>query len=115
MSEPDPAGTCELVQFKVSGARFLHIQPRPRAGAPPNLEQTLLQQVKDALEHESHTCGEGCECVIGEPVAVASRTQYKKVSEGDYTAWYQVTLTKYRTTGECMPASDALPEGVRGG
>ena len=89
--------------------------PRPRAGAPPNLEQTLLQQVKDALEHESHTCGEGCECVIGEPVAVASRTQYKKVSDGDYTAWYQVTLTKYRTTGECMPASDPLPGGACAG
>ena len=86
MSDSDPAGTCELVQFKVSGARFLHIQPRPRAGAPPNLDQTLLQQVKDALEHESHTCGTDCECVIGEPVAVSSRTQHKKVSDGTYTA-----------------------------
>jgi hypothetical protein len=114
MSDSDPAGTCELVQFKVSGARFLHISPRPRAGAPSDLEQTLLQQVKDALEHESHTCGEGCDCSIGEPVAVASRTQIKKVSDGDYTAWYQVTLTKYRSPGECMPAGDTLPEGVRG-
>jgi hypothetical protein len=110
----DPTGTCELVQFKVSGARFLHIDPRPRAGAPANLEQTLLQRVKNELEYERHSCGEGCECAVGEPVAVATRTQYKKVSDGAYTAWYQITLTKYRTSGECMPSSDPLPEGVRG-
>ena len=107
------AATCELVQFKVTGARFLHIEPRPRAGSPQDLEQTLLQQVKDALEGESHTCPEDSDCVIGDPVEVASREQIKKVSDGTYTAWYQITLTKYRNTGECMPATDVLPPGAR--
>lgn len=106
--------TCELVQLKVESARFLRIEPRPRAGAPQDLEQTLLELVKEALESEGHTCGEDCECVIGDPVEVAARDQIKKVSDGTYTAWYQVRLVKYRTTGECMPKGDELPEGTRG-
>ncbi len=94
-------------------SRFLQIQPRPRAGSPSDLEQTLLQLVKEELETKSHPCGEGCECVIGDPVEVASRQQIKKVSDGTYTAWYQVRLVKYRTTGECMPKGDELPQGVK--
>jgi hypothetical protein len=107
--------TCELVQLRVTSARFLHIEPRPRADAPQDLEQRLLEKVKESLESESHTCPEGCECVIGEPVQVASREQIKKVTDGDYTGWYKVTLVKYRTQGECMPTADELPEGARGG
>ena len=107
--------TCELVQLRVSNARFLHIEPRPRAGAPQDLEQRLLDKVKEELETESHSCPEGCECVIGEPVQVASREQVKKVTDGEYTGWYKVTVTKYRTQGECMPPADTLPEGARGG
>jgi hypothetical protein len=107
--------TCELVQLRVTNARFLHIEPRPRAGAPQDLEKRLLDVLKEALESESSTCAEGCECVIGEPVQVASREQIKKVTDGEYTGWYRVTLIKYRTQGECMPAADELPEGVRGG
>ena len=114
MAETDVScgGTCELVQFVVTDARFLHIQPRPRGDAPPDLEQRLLVLVKKALESEIHDCASGCECVI-EPVQVASRQQIKQVSDGTYTAWYRVTVTKYRTPGECMPASDRLPEGVK--
>ena len=107
--------TCELVQLRVTSARFLHIAPRPRAGAPQDLEQRLLDKVKAALESESHSCPEGCECVIGEPVQVASREQIKKITDGDYTGWYKVTLVKYRSQGECMPIEDRLPEGARGG
>ena len=107
--------TCELVQVRVTSARFLHIEPRPRAGAPQDLEKRLLDKVKEELESDSHTCGEGCECVIGEPVQVASRDQIKKATDGDYTGWYKVTLVKYRTQGECMPNEDELPAGVRGG
>jgi hypothetical protein len=105
---------CELVQLRVTSARFLHIEPRPRAGAPQDLEQVLLDKVKQELETDSHSCPEGCECVIGDPVEVATQEQIKKVTDGDYTGWYRVTLVKYRTQGECMPASDTLPEGVRG-
>jgi hypothetical protein len=47
--------------------------------------------------------------VIGEPVEVASREHIKKVQDGAFTAWYEVVLVKYRTQGECMPASDELP------
>jgi hypothetical protein len=107
--------TCELVQLRVTSARFLHIEPRPRAGAPQDLEQRLLEKVKAELESESHSCPEGCECVIGEPVQVASREQIKKVTDGDYTGWYKVTLVKYRTQGECMPVEDTLPAGAKGG
>jgi hypothetical protein len=46
-------------------------------------------------------------------VKVVSRTQIKKVSDGTYTAWYEVTLDKYRTEGECMPKADQRPEGIR--
>ena len=106
--------TCELVQLRVTSARFLHIEPRPRAGAPQDLEQRLLDKVKEALESESHSCPDGCDCVIGEAVQVASRDQIKKVTDGEYSGWYQVTLVKYRTEGECMPAADELPEGARG-
>lgn len=105
--------TCEVVQVKVESARFLHITPRPRAGSPSDLEQTLLQLVKDELETDTDTSPEGCECVIGEPVEVVSREQIKKVSDGTYTAWYQVRLVKYRTPGECMPAADELPDDAR--
>ena len=101
--------TCELVEFKVESARFLNIEPRPRADSPQDLEQTLLELVKRELESTSHTCGDGCDCVVGEPVAVESREQIKKVSDGTYTAWYQVVLTKYRTQGECMPGEDESP------
>jgi len=107
--------TCELVQLRVTSARFLHIEPTPRAGSPQDLEQRLLAKVKAELESESHSCPEGCECVVGEPVQVASREQIKKVTDGDYSGWYKVTLVKYRTQGECMPAEDTLPEGARGG
>jgi len=102
--------TCELVQFRVSGAQFLRVQPRPRAGAPADLEQALLRLVRSELESDIHNCPAGCECIIGEPVEVSSTERIKKVSDGTYTAWYRVTLTKYRTAGECMPASDPLPE-----
>lgn len=105
------SGTCELVQFKVTSARFLQIVPRPRSDAAQDLEQQLLALVKAAVESESHTCGEGCECVIGEPVEVCSREQIKKVTHDGYDAWYQITLVKYRTTGECMPSADELPGG----
>lgn len=104
--------TCELVQFRITAARFIHIEPRPR-DAPPDMEERFLGMVKDALESESHTCGEGCDCVIGDPVQVASREQIKKVTDGTYTAWYQVTLVKYRSPGECMPATDDAPERMR--
>lgn len=107
--------TCELVQLRVMNARFVHIQPRPRAGAPQDLEQRLLEKMKAELESESHNCSGDCECVIGEPVQVASRDQIKKVTDGEYTGWYKVTLVKYRTQGECMPSGDDLPEGARGG
>lgn len=106
-------GTCELVQFKVSSARFIHIEPRPRSDAPANLEQTLLSRVHEVIESESHDCGKACDCVIGEPQKVASRTQIKRVEEGDYTAWYEVTVEKYRTPGECMPRADDKPKGAR--
>ena len=102
--------TCELVQLKVTALRSLKIEPRPRADAPHDLEQSMMQQVQAALESETHTCGDNCDCVIGEPVQVASRQQIKKVTDGTYTAWYQVTLVKYRTVGECMPAGDEMPE-----
>lgn len=106
--------TCELVQLRVTSSRFLHIEPRPRTGAPQDLEQALLDKVKAELESDTHTCPEGCECVIGDPVQVASREQVKKVSDGTYTAWYRVTLVKYRSSGECMPKHDDLPPGARG-
>ncbi|HEX9584458.1 MAG TPA: hypothetical protein VGB36_08155 [Gammaproteobacteria bacterium] len=106
-------GTCELVQFKVKSARFVHIEPRPRGGAPSDLEQKLLARVHEAIETESHNCGDGCDCVIGEPQKVATRTQIKKVKEGDYTGWYEVAVEKYRTPGECMPRADEKPKGVR--
>lgn len=104
------ASTCELVQFKIRSARFLQIEPRPRSDAPQDLEQRLLELVKESLESEHHSCGDGGDCVIGEPVEVASREQIKKVTDGTYTAWYQVTLVKYRTQGECMPAADTAPD-----
>ncbi|HSS65495.1 MAG TPA: hypothetical protein VLS27_13755 [Gammaproteobacteria bacterium] len=106
-------GTCERTQFKIAQARFIHIAPRPRSGSPADLEQRLLKLVYDELENDSDDCDEGCECAIGEPVKVASRVQIKKVSDGTYSAWYEVTLEKYRTSGECMPAADSKPEGVR--
>ena len=105
--------TCELVQFVVTTSRFIHIQPRPRADAPQDLEQRLEEQVKATLESEHHNCGDGCDCVIGDPVEVRSRQQIKKVTYGDYSGWYQVTLVKYRTSGECMPGADSAPEGAR--
>ena len=83
----------------------------------PEVRERAVRMVLDLQsehESESHNCGDGCECAIGEPVAVASRTQYKKASDGTCTAWCQVALTQYRSTGECMPASDELPDGVRG-
>ncbi len=106
-------GTCELVQFKISSARFVHIEPRPRGDAPSDLEQKLLERVHESVESESHDCGDDCDCVIGEPVKVASRAQIKKVKEGDYTGWYEIVVDKYRTAGECMPRSDEKPEGAR--
>jgi len=109
------SGTCELVQFRVTSSRFIQIHPRPRGDAPQDLEQRLLDLVKEALESDSHDCGEGCECDVGEPVLVSSREQVKKVTHEGYDAWYQVTLAKYRTSGECMPAGDVLPEGARRG
>lgn len=105
--------TCELEQYKVTAARFLHIEPRPRAGAPADLEQQLLDRVRAEMEREKHSCPKGCDCVIGEPREVASREQIKEVSDGTYTAWYQITLVKYRTQGECMPQGDELPEAAR--
>lgn len=106
--------TCELEQYEVTNVRFLHIEPRPsRSGAPSDVEQELLELLKKDLERERHDCPEGCDCVIGEPVEVASREQIKKVSNGTYTAWYEVTLVKYRTQGECMPKGDKLPESAR--
>ena len=106
-------GKCELVQFKMTASRFLHIEPRPRSDAPPDLEQRLEDQVKSTIETESHTCGGDCDCVIGEPVEVQSRQQIRAVTFGDYTGWYQITVVKYRTPGECMPATDALPADAR--
>lgn len=105
--------TCERTQFKIASARFIHIEPRPRSGAPGDLEQRLLALVHEELEGDSDDCEEGCECVIGEPVKVASRIQIKKVSDGAYSAWYEVTLDKYRTAGECMPKADPKPRGAR--
>jgi|GEM_PF-2491346 len=102
-------GTCVRVQFKIDSARFIHIEPRPRGDSPADLEQQLLALVREELESDTHDAGEGCDCVIGEPVQVASREQIKKVSDGTYTAWYQVQLSKYRTEGECMPGADAEP------
>ena len=108
-------GKCKLVEFKVKSSRFLHVVPRPRADAPPDLEQRLDEQVKTAVERSHHGCGDGCDCVIGEPIEVRSRQQIKKVTYGGYAGWYQITVVKYRTPGECMPGADALPEGVRHG
>ena len=34
-------GKCELVEFKVTASRFIHIEPRPRSDAPADLEQRL--------------------------------------------------------------------------
>ena len=104
--------TCELEQYRVKSVQFIHIEPRPKGDAPPDLEQLLQAKVKEALESETHTCPEGCDCVIGEPIEVASRQQIKKVTEGSYSAWYRVDLVKYRTQGECMPSEDQLPEGA---
>ncbi len=101
--------TCVRVQFKIESARFIHIEPRPRGDSPADLEQRLLALVREELESDTHDAGEGCDCVIGEAVQVASREQIKKVSDGTYTAWYQVQLTKYRTEGECMPSTDEPP------
>ena len=107
------ASKCELVQFKVTSGRLLHISPRPGADAPQDLEQVLGQKVKEELERESHDCPGDCDCAIGEPVEVSSRDQIKKVVDGKYTAWYRVTIVKYRTPGECMPKADELPEDSR--
>ncbi len=101
---------CELVQFRVASAQFMRVQPRPRAGAPADLEQKLLTLVRHELETDVHTCPEGCDCIIKEPVEVSSVERIKKVFDGTYTAWYKVRLVKYRTPGECMPKSDALPD-----
>ena len=106
-------GKCELVEFKVTSSRFIHIEPRPRSDAPPDLEQRLEDEVKAAVERTHHGCGDGCDCVIDEPVEVRSRQQIKKVAYGGYTAWYQLTVVKYRTHGECMPGADAPPESAR--
>ena len=108
-------GKCELVEFKITSSRFLHVVPRPRADAPPDLEQRLDEEVKAAVERSHHDCGDGCDCVIGEPIEVLSRQQIKKVTHGGFAGWYQITVAKYRTPGECMPGADALPEGVRHG
>lgn len=99
----------ELVEFKVESARFIDIQPRPRADAPPDLERILLDELKKHVEVSAHGCGEGCDCVADEPIVVASREQVKKVTSGEYTAWYRVKLVKYRTPCECMPSEDELP------
>ena len=104
---------CELVASKVTSSRFIHIEPRPRSGAPPDLEQRLEDEVKAAVEASHHTCSDGCDCVIGEPVETCSRQQIKKVTYGDYAGWYQLTVVKYRTPGECMPAADPVPERAR--
>ena len=106
-------GKCELVEFRVISSRFIHIEPRPRSDAPPDLEQRLEDELKAAVETSHHTCGDGCDCVIGEPVEVQSRQQIKKVSYGGYAGWYQLTVVKYRTSGECMPGADPLPERAR--
>ena len=102
--------TCELVEFRVESARFLNIEPRPRADSPQDLEQnhtgTVEGRVGERVAHlrrRLRLCGR-------QPVAVASREQIKKVSDGTYTAWYQVVLTKYRTQGECMPQEDEAPD-----
>ena len=44
---------------------------------------------------------------------VQSRQQIKKVTNGGYAGWYQLTVVKYRTPGECMPREDPLPERAR--
>lgn len=106
-------GKCELVEFRITSSRFIHIEPRPRSDAPPDLEQRFEDEVKTAVETSHHTCGDGCDCVIGEPVQVQSRQQIKKVTYGGYSGWYQLTVVKYRTPGECMPASDPAPERAR--
>ena len=108
-------GKCELVEFKVTSSRFIHIEPRPRSDAPSDLEQRLEDQMKAAVEQSHHNCGDDCDCVIGEPVEVQSRQQIKKVTYGDYAGWYQLTVVKYRTPGECMPGEDTLPERARRG
>ena len=105
--------TCTRVQLRITSARFLHIEPRPRPDAPADLEQRLLAKVRAALETDTHDGPEGTDCVIGEPLEVCTRNQIKRVTDGEYTAWYEVTLVKYRTSGELMPAGDTLPEGVR--
>lgn len=107
------ASTCELVQFKVESVRLLHISPRPGSGSPADLEERLIEMIKGDLERETHSCTDECDCVIGDPVQVQSRDQIKQVTDGTYTAWYRVTLSKYRTAGECMPKSDDLPEDAR--
>ena len=107
------ASKCELVQFRVTSGRLLHVSPRPGSDAPQDLEQILGQRVKEELEVDIHDCPNGCECAIGEPVQVESRDQIKQVTDGKYTAWYRVTLVKYRTPGECMPAEDELPDDAR--
>ena len=106
-------GTATRVQFEIADARFLHIEPRPRADSPEDLEQTLLELVRTALESDAHDGPADCDCVIGERVEVCSRDQIKEVSDGTYTAWYQVRLVKYRTVGELMPAADELPAAAR--
>ena len=106
-------GKCELVQFKVESAHLVHIDPRPRPGAPQDLELKLTEEVKNAVESDSHDCTDGCDCVIGEPVEVSSREQYKHVTHGEYNGWFRIKLVKYRTGGECMPATDPLPAGSR--
>ena len=85
-------GKCELVEFKVASSRFIHIEPRPRSDAPSDLEQRLEDEVKAAVETSHHTCGDGCDCVTGEPVEVRSRQQIKKVAYGGYAGWYQLTI-----------------------
>jgi len=106
-------GRCDLVEFKVTSAHLVHVDPRPTRQSPADLEAQLSQAVKDALERTSHDCGEGCECLTGERVEVWSREQVKQIALGEYTAWFRVRLVKYRTPGECMPKSDPLPPGVR--
>jgi hypothetical protein len=105
---------CERVLFKVTSLRLVHITPRPRAGAPASLEHELSESVRRLLESDTHTAPAGCDCVTGEPIEVEAREQYNKVVHGEYTAWFKVRIAKYRTPGECMPAGDPLPEGVRG-
>ena len=65
------------------------------------------------MERTHHDCGDECDCVVGEPVEVQSRQQIKKVTCGGYAGWYQLTVVKYRTPGECMPAEDTLPDRAR--